>query len=102
MDVTDLAQVDAAVEEVVRRFGRIDVLVNNAGTGPPETPAEDVAVEDFDATVALNLRGTFFTSQAAGRAMIGQGSGRIVNLSSQAGFGRSEERRVGEGGRGRG
>ena len=86
MDVTDLAQIDAAVEEVVRRFGRIDVLVNNAGTGPPETPAEDVSVQDFDATVALNLRGTFFTSQAVGRRMIGQGSGRIVNLSSQAGF----------------
>ena len=86
MDVTDLAQVDAAVEEVVRRFGRIDVLVNNAGIGPPETPAEEVTVEDFDATVALNLRGTFFASQAVGRRMIGQGSGRIVNLSSQAGF----------------
>jgi NAD(P)-dependent dehydrogenase (short-subunit alcohol dehydrogenase family) len=86
MDVTDLRQVGAAVEQVVRRFGRIDVLVNNAGIGPPETPAEDVTVEDFDATVALNLRGTFFVSQAAGRAMIRQGSGRIVNLSSQAGF----------------
>ncbi len=86
MDVTDLAQVDAAVEEVVRRLGRIDVLVNNAGIGLPETPAEDVTVEDFDATVALNLRGTFFASQAAGRAMIRQGSGQIVNLSSQAGF----------------
>jgi NAD(P)-dependent dehydrogenase (short-subunit alcohol dehydrogenase family) len=85
MDVTDLDQVGAAVEEVVSRFGRIDVLVNNAGIGPPETPAEDVTVEDFDATVALNLRGTFFASQAAGRAMIAQGAGRIVNLSSQAG-----------------
>jgi NAD(P)-dependent dehydrogenase (short-subunit alcohol dehydrogenase family) len=86
MDVTDLDQVSAAFEAVTRRFGRIDVLVNNAGIGPPETPAEDVSVEDFDATVALNLKGTFFASQAAGRAMIAGGGGRIVNLSSQAGF----------------
>ena len=86
MDVTDLGQVTAAVDAVASEFGRLDVLVNHAGIGPPETPAEDVAVEDFDATVALNLRGTFFASQAAGRVMIGQGSGRIVNLSSQAGF----------------
>jgi NAD(P)-dependent dehydrogenase (short-subunit alcohol dehydrogenase family) len=86
MDVTDLDQVEQAVTATREHFGRLDVLVNNAGIGPPETPAEDVRVEDFDATVALNLKGTFFTSQAAGRVMIAQGSGRIVNLSSQAGF----------------
>ena len=86
MDVTDLEQVEQAVAATREHFGRLDVLVNNAGIGPPETPAEDVSVEDFDDTVALNLKGTFFTSQAAGRVMIEQGSGRIVNLSSQAGF----------------
>jgi NAD(P)-dependent dehydrogenase (short-subunit alcohol dehydrogenase family) len=86
MDVTDLDQVEQAVTATREHFGRLDVLVNNAGIGPPETPAEDVRVEDFDATVALNLKGTFFTSQAVGRVMIAQGSGRIVNLSSQAGF----------------
>ena len=86
MDVTDLDQVEQAVTATREHFGRLDVLVNNAGIGPPETPAEDVRVEDFDATVALNLKGTFFTSQAVGRVMIAQGCGRIVNLSSQAGF----------------
>jgi NAD(P)-dependent dehydrogenase (short-subunit alcohol dehydrogenase family) len=87
MDVTDLDQVTGAVEEVVARMGRLDVLINNAGIGLPETPAEDVEVDAFDHTVEVNLKGTFFASQAAGRAMIAQGGGgRIVNLSSQAGF----------------
>jgi NAD(P)-dependent dehydrogenase (short-subunit alcohol dehydrogenase family) len=85
MDVTDLDQVRTAVDAVADRFGRLDILVNNAGLGP-ENPAEDVREEDFDLTVAVNVKGTFFTSQAAGRVMIGQGAGRIVNLSSQAGF----------------
>jgi len=85
MDVTDLAQVASAVDEAVARFGRIDLLVNNAGVGP-ENRAEDVSEQDFDLTCAVNLKGTFFVSQAVGRVMIRQGRGRIVNLSSQAGF----------------
>jgi NAD(P)-dependent dehydrogenase (short-subunit alcohol dehydrogenase family) len=85
MDVTRLDEIFAAVDEAVRDLGRLDVLVNNAGLGP-ENPAEAVREEDFDLTVAVNLKGTFFVSQAAGRAMIRQGGGRIVNLSSQAGF----------------
>jgi NAD(P)-dependent dehydrogenase (short-subunit alcohol dehydrogenase family) len=85
MDVTQLDQISGSVERVVERFGRLDILVNNAGLGP-ENPAESVREADFDLTVAVNLKGTFFASQAAGRAMIRQGYGRIVNLSSQAGF----------------
>jgi NAD(P)-dependent dehydrogenase (short-subunit alcohol dehydrogenase family) len=85
MDVTDLGQVARAIDDTAAGLGRVDILVNNVGIGP-ENPAVDVRVEDFDATLAVNLKGTFFVSQAVGRRMIEQGHGRIVNLSSQAGF----------------
>ena len=85
MDMTKLEQVRRAVEDAAKEFGRLDILVNNAGLGP-ENPAENVREEDFDLTVAVNLKGTFFASQAAGRVMIRQGSGKIINMSSQAGF----------------
>ena len=85
MDVRDLDQVRVAVDAVVERFGRLDILVNNAGVSPDD-PAEDVTEANFDLTLAVNVKGVFFASQAAGRAMIRQGFGRIVSLSSQAGF----------------
>jgi NAD(P)-dependent dehydrogenase (short-subunit alcohol dehydrogenase family) len=85
MDVKRIDQIFAAVEQTVLHFGRLDILVNNAGIAP-ENLAEDVREEDFDATLAVNLKGTFFASQAAGRAMIRQNGGRIINISSQAGF----------------
>jgi NAD(P)-dependent dehydrogenase (short-subunit alcohol dehydrogenase family) len=85
MDMRHLEQITQAVDETVRRFGRIDILVNNAGLAP-DNLAENVREEDFDLTVAVNLKGTFFASQAAGRHMIRQKSGRIINMSSQAGF----------------
>ncbi|HET7702665.1 MAG TPA: glucose 1-dehydrogenase [Candidatus Limnocylindrales bacterium] len=85
MDVRDLAQIEAAVAATVDQFGRLDILVNNAGLGPAN-PAEDVVEADFDLTFDVNVKGVFFASQAAGRRMIAQGSGRIVSLSSQAGF----------------
>jgi NAD(P)-dependent dehydrogenase (short-subunit alcohol dehydrogenase family) len=85
MDVTSLSQVKAAVDQALAAFGRIDILINNAGIAP-ENLAENVTEPDFDLTCAVNLKGTFFVSQAVGRVMIRQGSGRIVNLGSQAGF----------------
>ena len=85
MDMTRLDEVRKAIDAAVRHFGRLDILVNNAGIAP-ENPAEDVREEDFDATLAVNLKGTFFASQAAGRVMIRQNYGRIINIGSQAGF----------------
>jgi len=85
MDVRQLDQIYQAVDNTVRHLGRLDILVNNAGQAP-DNLAENVREEDFDLTLAVNLKGTFFASQAAGRVMIRQRSGRIINLSSQAGF----------------
>jgi NAD(P)-dependent dehydrogenase (short-subunit alcohol dehydrogenase family) len=85
MDVSRMDQIFEAVDETVKEFGRLDILVNNAGIAP-ENPAENVREEDFDATLAVNLKGTFFASQAAGRVMIAQKKGSIINMSSQAGF----------------
>ncbi|HUW41693.1 MAG TPA: SDR family oxidoreductase [Rectinemataceae bacterium] len=85
MDIADLAQIREAVARGHAHFGRIDILVNNAGVGAPN-PAEEVTERDFDDTIAVNLKGTFFTAQTVGRIMIAQNYGRIVNISSQAGF----------------
>ena len=85
MDVTRLDEIRNAVHAVVEHFGHLEILVNNAGLGPSNL-AENVREEDFDLTLAVNLKGTFFASQAAGRVMIQQKYGRIINLSSQAGL----------------
>ena len=85
MDMRNMDQISSAVNETAKEFGRIDILVNNAGIAP-ENPAENVREEDFDATLAVNLKGTFFACQAAARHMIPRKSGKIINMSSQAGF----------------
>jgi len=85
MDMTRMDQISLAIDDCVAHFGRLDILVNNAGVAP-DNPAEKVREEDFDLTLAVNLKGTFFASQAAGRVMIRQNGGRIINMSSQAGF----------------
>ena len=84
MDVTALDQVEAAVAAGEAHFGRIDVLVNNAGLAVV-SPAEDVTEADYDVPMDVNLKGAFFASQAAGRRMIARRSGCIVSISSQAG-----------------
>jgi NAD(P)-dependent dehydrogenase (short-subunit alcohol dehydrogenase family) len=85
MDVTRLDQIFRGVADTVERFGKLDILVNNAGGGASNS-ALDVPEEEFDATIAINLKATFFASQAAAKIMIRQNGGRIINMSSQAGF----------------
>ena len=84
MDLADLPGVRAGIAEAHKHFGRVDILVNNVGIGP-ENLAETVREEDFDLTININLKGTFFTTQAVAKQMLAQKSGRIINISSQAG-----------------
>ncbi|MDW5378773.1 D-threitol dehydrogenase [Halomonas sp. HP20-15] len=83
IDISDEAGVEALVARAIERFGRIDVLVNNAGIGPLAA-AEKMDTALWDATQAVNLRGVFLCCRAAGREMLARGYGRIVNLASQA------------------
>ena len=85
MDVSSMDEIKTAVEKAGKHFGRIDILINNAGIAP-ENFIENVTEADFDYTLDVNLKGTFFTSQLVGKWMINQQFGRIINISSQAGF----------------
>lgn len=85
MDMSQMDQISRAVDDAVKHFGRLDILVNNVGLSP-ESLAENVREEVFDLVLRVNVKGTFFASQAAGRVMIQQKRGCIVNMSSQAGF----------------
>jgi len=83
LDVRDVARIDAVFEDIDRRFGGIDIVVNNAGMGRP-IPAADITERDWDEMMSLNLKGLFFCCRAAGRIMLRQGRGKIINMSSQA------------------
>ncbi len=84
-DVSDAASVNAAVSGVVAAFGGIDIAVNSAGV-VFLAPAEELLLDHWDKTIAINLKGSFLVTQAVGRAMIAAGKGgKIVNLASQAG-----------------
>jgi len=85
MDVSKMDEIHIAFDKIKEYYKRLDIVVNNAGVAP-ENLAENVTEKDFDYTLAVNLKGTFFISQSAGALMIKQQYGRIINLSSQAGF----------------
>jgi NAD(P)-dependent dehydrogenase (short-subunit alcohol dehydrogenase family) len=84
LDLRDVNSIESAIETTLVRYDKLDILVNNAGIGTNHD-ALDLLVTDWDELMAVNLRGLFFACQAAGRHMISRGSGRIINISSQAG-----------------
>jgi 2-deoxy-D-gluconate 3-dehydrogenase len=83
MDVRDVASIGRAFDQAAQHFGRLDIAVNNAGLGANHA-ALDVTESDWDDMMDVNLKGLFFCCQAAGRIMLPQGYGRIINMSSQA------------------
>jgi NAD(P)-dependent dehydrogenase (short-subunit alcohol dehydrogenase family) len=85
-DVTSLDDVRALVDRTKAEFGRIDVLVNNAGRAWV-APAATMAVEEWRRVLEVNLTGAFLCAQAAGNVMIEQGGGKIINIASVAGLG---------------
>ncbi len=85
MDVTDEAQVVTVVEAVAEGNGRLDVLINNAGTSLRQ-PAEELSLENWNKVVAVNMTGVFLCAREAGKRMLAQGSGNIVNLASKWGM----------------
>ena len=84
MDVTQREMVDAVVAQVIKRFGRIDVLVNNAGI-TMDARLQKMTAEQFDRVIDVNLRGVFNCAQAVADTMVAQGSGVILNASSVVG-----------------
>ena len=82
--VGDWAQCDRLVDEVYDRFGRVDVLVNNAGMSPRYDTLSDISEELFDKVLAVNLRGPFRLSALVGPRMMEAGGGSIINVSSVA------------------
>ena len=83
-DVTDAKSVEDMTENVLKTFGRIDILVNGAGVAIRK-PADSFPIDEWQTVMDVNVRGTFLCCQAVGREMIKQESGKIVNISSVRG-----------------
>ena len=98
-DVTSAEAVNASVDAVVKRFGTVDVLVNNAGINIPALLVDpgnqhELSEKIWDKVMNINLKGVYLCAQAAGRLMVAKGSGVIINMSSESGLEGSEGQSV--------
>lgn len=84
-DVSDKSKVKAMVQQVIEKWGRIDVLVNNAGI-VINAPAEEMTEDEWDQVLNVDLKGVFLCSQMVGQKMIEQGGGSIINVGSMSGY----------------
>lgn len=84
-DVKNPASIQEVVDATLSHFGRIDILINNAGTSWGAA-VEEMRLEEWNKVIETNLTGTFLCSQAAGKVMIGQRRGKIINIASVAGL----------------
>lgn len=82
LDVSDEAAVERVFSEVVEAFGRLDIVVNNAGIAGANKPTDEVTIEEWDAVLNVNVRGVFFCTKHAIPHLRQAGGGSIVNLSS--------------------
>ncbi len=86
MNIAGEQEVEKAFADIVKKFGKLDILVNNAGIAGRAVPTHEIAAEDFDAIMNVNLRGTFFCSKHAIPYMLEGGGGSVVNVSSIMGM----------------
>jgi len=85
-DVKDKAAIHRVVDETLAKFGRIDILLNNAGVSWGAS-VEEMTLEQWDKVISTNLTGTFLFCQAVSKSMAAQGAGKIINIASVAGMG---------------
>jgi NAD(P)-dependent dehydrogenase (short-subunit alcohol dehydrogenase family) len=83
-DVSETGQVDALFQEIASRWGRLDILINNAGVAGPTAPVEAIEDDDWDRTIAIDLNGQFYITRRAVPMLKQSGGGSIVNIASNA------------------
>jgi len=85
VDVTDYSSIESAFNRAVSKFGKVDILINNAGINGPIKPTWEYPLEDWDRVININMTAVFYTSRIAAKHMKSNGYGRIVTIASMAG-----------------